>query len=275
MKTHRSGDEGYPPTWSDAVPKDRSCTNLPSRIGRPPPPSKGTDAFCERMTVAHACDVLDCPQNAVWPRSTSGGLIVPGVKVIREGRVEPFLRARPTLSSAAVRWTGLAVEDYSIPACVIPRHEHIENFLHVVLHGSVNYEVLTRGRTRQFYANPGTTFILPRGTVDELRWGGPTHRIAVALHPMLLVNALDETAHERDIELTEHWNLTDRHIMAVLPDGSTANRWPMRWPYIFSLGTPCNATCRSPFEVVCQAIVSSACLIILGTTWRTISGSRN
>ena len=183
------------------------------------------------MTVARACDVPDCPQNAVWPRSTSGGLVVPGVKVIREGRVEPFLRARPTLSSAAVRWTGLAVEDYSIPACVIPRHEHIENFLHVVLHGSVKYEVLTRGRTRQFCANPGTTFILPRGTVDELRWGGPTRRIAVAIHPTLLVNALDETAHQSDIELTEHWNLTDRHIMAVLlamttdlDEGSPAGR---------------------------------------------------
>jgi AraC family transcriptional regulator len=32
----------------------------------------------------------------------------------------------------------------------------------------------------------------------------------------LLVNALDETAHERTIELTEHWNLTDQNIRAVL-----------------------------------------------------------
>jgi len=32
----------------------------------------------------------------------------------------------------------------------------------------------------------------------------------------LLVSALDETAHERSIELTEHWNLTDANIMAVL-----------------------------------------------------------
>jgi AraC family transcriptional regulator len=52
--------------------------------------------------------------------------------------------------------------------------------------------------------------------VDEVSWGGPIHRIAVAIHPSLLVNALDETAHESDIELTEHWNVTDPHIMAVL-----------------------------------------------------------
>jgi len=105
---------------------------------------------------------------------------------------------------------------YSIPACVIPRHEHLENFVHVVLRGSVKYEVLTRGRVLDFRASPGTTFILPQGTIDELRWKGPTHRIAVAIHPSLLVNALDETAHERNIELTEHWNLTDQNIMAVL-----------------------------------------------------------
>jgi AraC family transcriptional regulator len=139
-----------------------------------------------------------------------------GVEVVRDGRIEPFLRAPPTLSSSSVRWAGLAVEDYSIPACVIPRHQHLENFLHVVLRGSVEYEVLTRGRVLDFRAAPGTTFILPQGTIDELRWKGPTQRIAVAVHPSLLANALDETAHERYIELTEHWNLTDQNIVAVL-----------------------------------------------------------
>src|SRR5262249_57421036 len=54
------------------------------------------------------------------------------------------------------------------------------------------------------------------GTIDELRWKGPTHRIAVAIHRNLLVNALDETAHERSIELIENWNLTDSNVMAVL-----------------------------------------------------------
>jgi AraC family transcriptional regulator len=142
--------------------------------------------------------------------------ILPGVEVVREGRVEPFLHAYPTLSSSSVRWEGLAVEDYTIPPCVIPRHEHLENFLHVVLRGSVEYEVLTRGKVLDYRAGPGTTFILPQGTIDEVRWKGPTHRVAVAIHAGLLANALDEAAHERNIELTEHWNLTDQNIMAVL-----------------------------------------------------------
>ena len=149
-------------------------------------------------------------------RSPERSLIIPRVEVMREGRVEPFLHAQPTLSSANVRWSGLALEDYSVPALVIPRHEHVENFVHVVVRGSVKYEVRTRGKTFQFAARPGTTFILPRGTSDELIWGGATHRIAVTIHPRLLVSTLDETAHESDIELTEHWNLIDPQITAVL-----------------------------------------------------------
>jgi AraC family transcriptional regulator len=86
----------------------------------------------------------------------------------------------------------------------------------VVLRGSVKYEVLTRGKVLDLRAHPGTTFILPQGTIDELRWKGPTHRIAVAIHPNLLANTLDETTHQRSIELIENWDLDDPNIMAVL-----------------------------------------------------------
>ena len=167
------------------------------------------------MAAVHAADHPQAPRRVMRSLSTSH-LVVSAVEVRRQGRVEPLLHAPPMLSSSPGQWSGVALEEYSVPACVIPWHEHVENFLHVVLQGSDRYEVLTRGKTLQFSANAGTTFILPRGTVDETRWSGPTHRIAAAIHPILLVNALDETAHERDIELTEHWNLTDPNIKAVL-----------------------------------------------------------
>jgi AraC family transcriptional regulator len=138
------------------------------------------------------------------------------VEVRRGGRVEPFLHAHATLSSATAHWSGIVLEDYAVPACVIARHEHVEGFVHLVLEGHVRYEVLTGGRTFRFSAGPGTSFVLPRGTVDEIRWSGPTHRLAVALHPCLLTNALEETAHELDIELTEHWNLSDPNIASLL-----------------------------------------------------------
>jgi AraC family transcriptional regulator len=152
-------------------------------------------------------------------RNPTSQIDLSGVTVLREGRVEPLLHAHPKLSSAAARWSGVVLEEHIVPACVTPRHEHVEHLLHVVLRGSVRCEVLIRGKTFEFSANSGTIFVLPRGTVDEIRWSGPTHRIAAALHPRLLANALDETAHEREIELTEHWNLTnltDPNIMPVL-----------------------------------------------------------
>src|SRR4051795_1253229 len=172
--------------------------------------------FERPMAVAHDAATRYPAHSRAAEMLVGRSLILPGVEVRRDGRVEPFLRAHPTLSSADVRWSGFVLEDYSVPACVIPRHEHVEHFVHVVLQGAVKYEVRTRGKTLQLGAKPGTTFVLPRGTVDELRWEGPTRRIAVAIHPRLLVSALDETAHLSDIELTEHWNLIDPQITAVL-----------------------------------------------------------
>ena len=151
--------------------------------------------------------------------------------VIREGRVERFVETVPTLSSASAAWTGLALEEHSVPPSVNSRHEHVESFLQVILSGSGRYEVLTGGRTLRFDATPGTTFLLPRGTIDEIRWFGPTHRIAVAIQPSLLRSALNEGGQGGDPELVEHWHLMDPHISSVLvamktdlDDGSPAGK---------------------------------------------------
>jgi AraC family transcriptional regulator len=144
-------------------------------------------------------------------------LILPGVQLVRRGkRTSRFLDATPRLSSVATRWRSIAIEEYSVPACIISHHEHPEIFLHVVLNGSVPYEVSTCGRTRRFAAIPGTTFILPRGTVDEVKWEGPTRRLAVAIEPELLAGTADDTMGGDSIELVEHWNLVDHNVSAVL-----------------------------------------------------------
>lgn len=168
------------------------------------------------MAVTSDASVPQRLESAVPWRSGANRRILPGVEVIRGGRVEPFLATPPRLSSTAVRWGGIALDDYAVPAVLIPRHEHPKDFLHLVLRGSAKYEVSTRGRILRFAGGPGTLFILPRGTVDEVRWQGPTRRIAAAIHSRLLANSLGENADERDIELTEHWDLTDRHISALL-----------------------------------------------------------
>jgi AraC family transcriptional regulator len=151
---------------------------------------------------------------------SSNRFTVPGIDVLREGRAEPFLDTKPALSSSPVQWGGIALESYAVPALFIPRHEHMNAFVHLVLSGSVRYEVNTKGRNLRFSSRPGTIFLLPRGTVDEVNWTGPTHRIAVAINPRLLTSVLEETAHETDIELKEHWDLTDRHISALLVEMS-------------------------------------------------------
>lgn len=157
--------------------------------------------------------------DATAPGRTSsafGRLPIPAVNVVREGRIEPFLDCCPTKSSAPVHWGGIALEKYTVPAVFIPRHEHPDNFLHAVLSGAVKYEVNTKGRNLRFTSCPGTIFLLPRGTVDEVNWTGPTQRVIVNIRASLLTHALEETAHQADLELTERWNLVDRHISALL-----------------------------------------------------------
>ena len=147
---------------------------------------------------------------------TGGPALLSRVELVRDGRLEPFLESRPSLSSAQLQWRGLALEDHTVPAGLIDSHEHPEHFIEVVLHGNVNYEVTQRGQTRRFIAQPGTICLLPRGSEHEVNWLQETQHVVLALKPCLLSNALEETVHENNIELREHWDLIDRHISALL-----------------------------------------------------------
>lgn len=143
-------------------------------------------------------------------------ITLPGVNVVRQGRTEPFLGSHPAGSRSAVQWGGIALEKYQVPALFVPRHEHPEHFLSLILSGTVKYEVNTKGQNLRFTSRPGTIFLVPRGTVDQDSWAGPTQRIVVAIHSLLLTNLLEETSDEADVELTERWDLIDEHISALL-----------------------------------------------------------
>src|SRR6267143_5252347 len=168
------------------------------------------------MDLKYQGNVSQSCEGARPGSSASNRIILSGVDVVRDGRAEPFLDSRPIRSGAPAQWGGIALEEYKVPAVFVPRHEHPEHFLHLVLNGTVKYEINTKGQNRRLTSQPGTIFLLPRGTVDEINWRGPTQRIVVAIHPRLLTNLLDETAHESDVELTERWDLIDEHISALL-----------------------------------------------------------
>ncbi len=153
------------------------------------------------------------------------------IEVRRDGRAEPLIETAPALTSAQIGWGGIAVETHRISGGVIPRHEHPEHFLQVLLDGSVKYEVQAGGRHTRYVGTPGTAILQPRGAVDEIRWFGPVHTVAVALHPTLLTQSLETTAHRDDIELQQSFDLKDRHIAAILntmtldlTEGSPAGR---------------------------------------------------
>jgi len=96
--------------------------------GRPRPMCR---ALWERLMAATYHSIAPKLSGSTGARSpASGRIIVPGVDVIRDGREEPFLGSRPTLSSVSAKWGGIVLENYTVPAVFIPRHEHPEHFLH-------------------------------------------------------------------------------------------------------------------------------------------------
>jgi hypothetical protein len=141
------------PSWLHREPSFLECK---MGAGRRPDVSRSAEGSRARSPAANA-------------------RIAPGVAVVRDGRAEPFLDARPTLSSSPALWGGLVLERYAVPALLIPRHQHPEHFLHVVLSGTVKYEVITRGRSLRFTPRPGMLFLLPRGTIDEVNGSEGQH----------------------------------------------------------------------------------------------------
>jgi AraC-like ligand binding domain len=114
------------------------------------------------MGTKHRADVSQSAEGTRAGSPPLSRIIVPRVDVVREGRAVRFLDTCPTLSNAPVQWGGIALENYTVPAVLIPRHEHPEHFLHLVLSGTVKYEVNTRGRNLRFTSRPGTIFLLPQ-----------------------------------------------------------------------------------------------------------------
>ena len=136
----------------------------------------------------------------------------------------------PVVSSRKVGWAGIALESFNnIPAYAVPPHEHPTNYLNLIRTGQSMCRWTADGRTGSTEEGPGTTYILPAGTRDQLRRSAPTNQTMVVMAPHFLAKSLEETAHLADVELTAHWNLRDRHIAflmqalhADLEDGSPA-----------------------------------------------------
>ena len=163
--------------------------------------------------------------------SDKSEFLVQAVEVLVHGRSTPLVPTQPILSSRGAGWEGIALEAHTTPPCDHPYHEHPTHFLQLQLRGPARFEWTVEGRTRSTVANPGTIFIIPRGTYDRVQWTSATDRVALALHPHLVTHALEETDHLQDIELKHHFELIDPHIESLilalradLQDGSPAGR---------------------------------------------------
>lgn len=160
----------------------------------------------------------------------SSVLPVKSVEVMCSGcSMSPF-PVHSSLTSKHSGWDGIALESFhNVPAVAVPEHEHPTHFFNLLAKGNIKAQWTTEGRSHSAENTPGTLYLLPAGTRDRLTWSGPTTRVVLVMEPRFLTRALESTAHLKEVELTTHWNLRDRHIQSLmmamyadLEDGSPA-----------------------------------------------------
>ena len=144
-------------------------------------------------------------------------LPVHGVEVLSDGRFIRPIPAVSTLTSERAGWDGVALEYYcDVPGCDIAEHEHPTHLLNLLIGEPVRAEWTTEGQSRSAINEPGTIYLLPRGTRDKVAWRRQSSRVLLAIDPRFLAESIEETAHLGNIELTPHWELKDRHIATLM-----------------------------------------------------------
>lgn len=139
------------------------------------------------------------------------------VEVLSDGRFISPIPAVSTLTSGHAGWDGVALEYYcDVPGCDIAEHEHPTHVLNLLIGGPVRAEWTIEGRSRSAMNEPGTIYLLPRGTRDRVAWLHQSSRVLLAMDPKFLAQSVEETAHLGDVALTPHWELKDRHIAALM-----------------------------------------------------------
>lgn len=144
-------------------------------------------------------------------------LPVHGVEVLSDGRFISPIPAVSTLTSEHAGWDGVAFEYYcNVPGCDIAEHEHPTHVLNLLVGEPVRAEWTTEGRSRSAINEPGTIYLLPRGTRDKVAWMHQSSRVMLAIDPKFLAQSVEETAHLEDVPLAADWELKDQHIATLM-----------------------------------------------------------
>ena len=165
-------------------------------------------------------------------RRQASVLPVDGVEVLQNGAFVKPISTLSALDSAESGWEGVALESFDcVPGCTIAEHQHPEHFLSLQTEGVIEAEWTSSGETRRAVQEPGTIYVIPRGSRHSNGWTGTCSRLIVTMDSRFLANAVEETAHRSDVELVEQWELRDRHLASMmlslradLEDGQPAGR---------------------------------------------------
>lgn len=163
------------------------------------------------------------------------------IKSIIAGRSVPLIPLVPELSSAAVNWTGMLLEQHRVgkPFSIeMPEHYSSKHLLHFYLGQPAMSEWRIEGKPRHVEDSTESVTILPAGIRAAVNVKGKTAGLVLELDPTHVANVLADAIPATKLELAPRWEVFDRQItllMTALKD-DVANGFPVGRLYGESLG---------------------------------------
>lgn len=155
-----------------------------------------------------------------WGMAADSDNLLPRIKTVRNGRVEPLIpRAAVRSSALHSSWHGMLFEEHHAdPEYARPDVKNCSTLLHVFTGVPVRQEWRVDGRTFRFHSAEGTILILPTGFEGSVRCWRPRPGIQWMLEfdATAMEQRVSECLGGARLDLVPHFDVTDKQLLRLL-----------------------------------------------------------
>jgi AraC family transcriptional regulator len=138
------------------------------------------------------------------------------IQVLEDGRWVPLVDRQPALSSAALAWDGVLLEEhFTGPTATKPRHIR-SVFLALQTGKPCRHDWRSSGKLHRTFASTRSIHLLPPGPERSLTYRDPTDAIVVSIEPAFLRAALGDSLVGDRLELLEKFAFEDVQIERLM-----------------------------------------------------------
>ena len=134
------------------------------------------------------------------------------IKVVEGSRSVPVIQQKPLVSSAAIAWEGVLLEEHSVTAQETPNRHAPVAFLHLQTGAPARHEWRSTGKLHRTFITTGSIHLLPPGPERSLSHRDPTDGIVLSIEPAFLNRVLGDSLPNGRLELVERFAFEDVQI---------------------------------------------------------------